>query len=441
MGSRFISSQYQRLYLDKENNIIGFLSFLFIAFLYLCFVGLLPFQGHSEILLEETGGGNTLRQILFLLLAGGFFIAQLQIKARAAEVFRMLGVIALMAIGWMLLSVFWSDVPFITFRRAAFAAIVIFIIYSAVSLLGAERVLRLLFYTMLVLVIASLISGPIVPNAVHRFNDRGAEALVGLWRGVFSHKNTAGYVAAFLFMMSVQQLCYGRLVRRKSLLWLGVFAGLALMMLAYSKTALLLFLPSLLLAWFSQYFMSHKSLNIRLFYLGLISLFLIFGLIFFASLGLFEMFSDPYAFTGRVAIWEVIIRAIADKPFLGFGYGAVFGAGLNTPLLDYATGWILLMPEAHNGYLDVAVNLGIIGAILVVLGFIILPFLRLVTVNQIPKYMTSILLALMIFVIFHNMLETSLLYTDAGQWVVLLIVVACIQKYSLKQRKYIRSAR
>jgi O-antigen ligase len=71
---------------------------------------------------------------------------------------------------------------------------------------------------------------------------------------------------------------------------------------------------------------------------------------------------DP-TLTGRTDIWAAILRQAVAHPWLGFGYAA-FWEKTSAPaaFVRAETGWDV--PSAHNGWLDVLVQLGAIGVVL-----------------------------------------------------------------------------
>jgi O-antigen ligase len=75
------------------------------------------------------------------------------------------------------------------------------------------------------------------------------------------------------------------------------------------------------------------------------------------------VFSDP-SLTGRTPIWNFTVSQFNRSPILGLGFGALWqsGAWIN-PWLENS-GLLWTMNEAHNGYLDIAAQLGIVGALL-----------------------------------------------------------------------------
>jgi O-antigen ligase len=65
--------------------------------------------------------------------------------------------------------------------------------------------------------------------------------------------------------------------------------------------------------------------------------------------------------TGRTDIWAHLIDAIDQKPWLGYGYQAFWGADSEPRYwLQKAVEWPA--PSGHNGWLDLAVSLGLVGA-------------------------------------------------------------------------------
>jgi exopolysaccharide production protein ExoQ len=67
--------------------------------------------------------------------------------------------------------------------------------------------------------------------------------------------------------------------------------------------------------------------------------------------------------TGRTQLWHASLEAIRHRPLLGYGYGG-FWNGWSAPSTEV---WLRNPwgpPNAHNGILDVALNLGAVGTAL-----------------------------------------------------------------------------
>ncbi|HAQ35082.1 MAG TPA: O-antigen polymerase, partial [Alphaproteobacteria bacterium] len=82
-----------------------------------------------------------------------------------------------------------------------------------------------------------------------------------------------------------------------------------------------------------------------------------------------EMLGRDATLTGRTDIWEVLIGQVMDRPWTGYGYGA-FWTVENGPVfwVRQATAWPV--PTAHNGYLEVALGIGLPGLVLLMLVYL-----------------------------------------------------------------------
>ena len=72
-------------------------------------------------------------------------------------------------------------------------------------------------------------------------------------------------------------------------------------------------------------------------------------------------------FTGRSAIWQVLLEAISGNYILGLGYGAVWSAGEYSAITNFGlntSSWVSSISHGHNGYLDIWLSTGIVGLLL-----------------------------------------------------------------------------
>jgi O-antigen ligase len=70
---------------------------------------------------------------------------------------------------------------------------------------------------------------------------------------------------------------------------------------------------------------------------------------------------------GRIPVWKECMDYIAMRPLIGYGYGA-FWTGERVLEISDSAGWVA--PNAHNGYLDMALDIGVIGLVLFTLTLI-----------------------------------------------------------------------
>ena len=72
--------------------------------------------------------------------------------------------------------------------------------------------------------------------------------------------------------------------------------------------------------------------------------------------------------TGRTDMWPYIIEMIAKQPWIGYGYNG-FWSDWNSPgaTVWYAAKWTA--PNAHNGVLDLLLQLGLLGLVVFAIGY------------------------------------------------------------------------
>jgi exopolysaccharide production protein ExoQ len=95
--------------------------------------------------------------------------------------------------------------------------------------------------------------------------------------------------------------------------------------------------------------------------------------------------------------------------------------------------------HGHNGYLQVLVTIGGTGFALTMLAAVIAPLVRFWTLDR-PDGdgFKPMLMALFVFAILHNFMESDFLEGDAAPWAALLLTIAALNSsarmYSLTSR-------
>ena len=259
----------------------------------------------------------------------------------------------LFILGLACASVMWSINPEVTQRRAiAIAATTLAGFYLAVRY-DWRTLLRLLGAVWLLLAFISLAAGIVAPS----FGVMD-EIHVGAWRGLWWEKNTMGghmaraaFLFAFLFLMD----------RRWRLIWGGgVMLCAVLVLLSTSKTALLGLLLGFGVLAMAAWMRRGPVTTISTVWLGVISVGAFAGVMMFAPELVFQLLGRDATLTGRTDIWAALFDAIAERPWLGYGYAAFWGAESQPAyMVRLATEW--LVPTAHNGWLETALSLGLLG--------------------------------------------------------------------------------
>jgi exopolysaccharide production protein ExoQ len=132
--------------------------------------------------------------------------------------------------------------------------------------------------------------------------------------------------------------------------------------------------------------------------------------------------------TGRTVIWDFANTEIAQRPLLGWGYQSFWLAGPGAPSIVDAPGWVKMMPDGHNGYVDTKLELGYVGLALLV-SFIIATLHGVGRMADRAPARAWLVLSLALYIIAYNFLESLWMKGFEFLWVVFLIVAAEIGRY------------
>jgi O-antigen ligase len=259
---------------------------------------------------------------------------------------------------------------------------------------------------------ASLLFGLLAPAlAIHQ---ESSPELAGAWRGLTSHKNALGAMASIALIL----WCHAGLTRQVS--WARCLAGAALattcLLLSRSSTSLATSLFAL--AFMLVALRAPQALRRRLPLLVVLLLLLLalYGLAMQNVLpGLATLMapitalsSKDVTLTGRTQIWAVMLEHIARHPLLGTGYGAYWTADAvpGTDAHEFITRLRGFFPgSAHNGYLDVTNDLGLLG-LAALIGYIAVQARQCFALLRIDAAQATLYLALLFQQVITNLSET-----------------------------------
>jgi len=83
-----------------------------------------------------------------------------------------------------------------------------------------------------------------------------------------------------------------------------------------------------------------------------------------------DILGKDLTFTGRTDIWMAAIQLIKIRPWLGYGYEA-FWNGMDGPSAYILRAVKWPVPDAHNGFVELTLNLGLIGLSIFIVGYVI----------------------------------------------------------------------
>lgn len=354
---------------------------LWIVFIWMIFLG----SRHPSywLTLSSPGGetdnldGNTFDRNFYILLSGTAIILSIRRNISWSSLFRGNWPIFLIY-GYFLLSCVWSDNPFASLKRWVkdiIAIAVIFPLFCDPVIRAPRSAIQGVFTKCaLVLFPLSMLFINYFPE-LGRVYSRGGGLQI---TGVANQKNTLGemicVVGLLLFwrIMNPGARSNGKAFINRNFLPLGLLAlGLWLLCLSDSKTALICLLvgSAIIASQHAPILRNRPKLPIILCIAGMLLFYLLDNLAGLSGL-LLKAAGRDATFTGRTAIWDAI-QLQPEKRLLGNGYLIYWD--VNPELL--IGGNLVSLRTAHNGYLDVYLDGGIIGLALLI-GFLVVTGIR-----------------------------------------------------------------
>ncbi|MEP7240337.1 MAG: O-antigen ligase [Devosia sp.] len=393
---------------------------LFLLVLAYYWMTLTPFPDLGRASAADPWGGNSnvLNQAVALSL-----LAALIVFALRHPLLRQIGQPRLLIaaiFGWFALTSMFADDPATALRRVVLSLVLV--VSAAVFLLLPRnerqfaKLLAIGLGSLLALCYYGVLLKPMV--SIHQTTDVGEPLLAGLWRGFYGHKNIAAPAMAFTVFAGLY--VYARWSRLAGIL----LAVGALYFLARtgSKTSLAMVPATIIVAWA---FERWRGLRVPI-VVGGLSLFnfIAVGSAVWPGVAQFvDSLGIDASFTDRVAIWQLAFESIAQRPLTGFGFQSFWQTGE----LVYGGGlletWAVTAANAHNAFLDTAINAGIPGLVLVVFWVIVRPlrdFGKAQTSGNDPV-LSRLFLRIWLYGIFASSLE-SFFFVNAGPpWFTILL--------------------
>ncbi|BAY13952.1 O-antigen ligase family protein [Calothrix sp. NIES-2098] len=389
-----------------------FLENLFVVFSFLYYSGTINFLGGvtsaENPALQEAGDGSPIMSLIqYGILAVTILLVVLRRNKITYLVSKRKFILAFT--GLILISFLWSPVPDLTLRRA--------LIFLGVSLFGlsisARYTLReqlyLFAWAMGIIVMINFLFTLALPSV----GIEGGEH-AGAWRGVYAQKN----VSSRMFVLCSLILLLAKIGTQKYRYILAITLGLSVVLtiLAASKGGLVILLVMFALVPLFKALRLNNSWILPL---------LISFLLIVSSIAIFlidnseiivKLLGRDLTLTGRTGIWSVVISKIALHPWLGYGYKG-FWRGMEGDSADVWYETLFMAPNAHNGWLDVTVQLGLVGLFCFLMSYIkncirAIAWLRL---NYTVEGLLPVIYLTFIFL--YNLAETTLLDPAQFIWV------------------------
>lgn len=331
----------------------------FILYLFASFFGTgIPFREKiTEV--SEIGTSYIVNQIVFSALFVFAVIALIPVIKTAVSILYKEKIFTFFIL-WGLLSIVWSDYSFVSFKRWFQYFTNFTVALSVMSHVEFSEVLlkriKYLFYLYIIVSFASIIMVP------------GATDIYGIWRGIAPSKNHLGQAA----LMSCLVIFYSVSTDHgfKRIISIGMFLLAVLLLVgSQSMTSLTSFVFVVLLSvvFYLDKFFNSVAIGRFVTVVIIVSMGTLFLTVVVLAPDLIAALAGSagrdLTFTGRTDLWRDILLRTQEHWVLGAGFQG-FWVLDNPSLMALYDTYSWLPNQAHNGYLDILNEMGVIGLLI-----------------------------------------------------------------------------
>ncbi|MBD2459692.1 O-antigen ligase family protein [Oscillatoria sp. FACHB-1407] len=323
------------------------------------------------------------------------------------------------------MSVLWSVAPeFTADETKAVVRAALFGIYLAVRF-SLQDQMYLLARTLAVSLVFSLLVGFALPGyGIHTTGE-----FAGSWKGVFLFKNLFAYIVTLAAISFVLIGLFGRKYRLLTGFMLGI--AVLLLILSRGRTALAVFIISLCLL--PVYGVVKQKFRIRvvLITFGIlltgITIALLLGNLEFIVV---DLLGKNLEFNGRLPIWQLMLEKASERPWLGYGYSGFWTSDESIYIL--LNTWAQeahdegLRFNAHNGYLELFLQLGWVGLGIYLISFINLMCKTIYLVFRTKSLEIFWVLQLLVAMFIFNFTDSLGILATGAQWSIYISFVSSI---------------
>jgi exopolysaccharide production protein ExoQ len=314
-------------------------------------------------------------------------------------------------------SCLWAESPTFVLQRSAAVLGTSLLGIALAARLSLNEQVRLLSRIFRIMAVLSLVAVFLFPS----YGISNSIESLGNWQGIFGYKNLLGAMMAMSILVEWHRHADTGL--SKTLKWLAILTSAVLLAGSNSVTSMVALGTSL--SFIEAYKFAKQRLRMPLYaIIAVMALIVASGFTVFLVDGhtVTGAFGRTSNLTGRTQIWSLVASSIAKRPVLGYGYsGFWYGGSTESGAVDQAFGEPVMY--SHDGYLEVAVSLGIVG-LLLSLAFIGIGLKRSHDLYERDRSAINLWpLAFLIFFLCYNIGECTILLQDL-QWALCVSVIA-----------------
>jgi exopolysaccharide production protein ExoQ len=336
---------------------------LMLPLLYFALDGVSPFSnGPASMRAVSTGGSPLWDRLSNVLIVGGCMIFVIRRYHAVLWLSRQMKLVVL----FPLLALIFCPVSQQITRTISSDSVLtggILLIFYIMSRYTLNEVLELFLVLGTGTIVASILFAIALPQYGRDLMGGHSSA----WKGIFSAKNYLGNIALFFLTAAVSyrpRTSFLRSVRVSQIFF-------CLVAIAFSHAATTYMLTTVYMA-YATTLKTVRGFRKKDYFVAFILLFVAFAsviaVIVLQPEFLFSLLGKDATLTGRTEIWDAVAGSIAKRPLMGYGYQAFWlGFKGESYRIILTVTWALA--QAQNGFLDVMLEIGTGGLIIVLLLF------------------------------------------------------------------------
>ncbi len=309
------------------------------------------------------------------------------------------------------ISVIWSiNIGFSFLRVIALIGSVIFTLTLCIRR-SILQINYILISTIFVTAISTYILFIVSPSLVIHYDP----IHYGDWKGVFYMKNSLGRA----MMLGIVSILFVFIINNKIDIKLLIFVIIYLPLLIFSASSTAVFITALMIYLFSLIFLINNLKGIKRYSLyAFTAVFILVTIVVILNIEyIITSLDRNMTLTGRTTLWISLLEHFHnERPLIGFGYSAYFSTESTLP---YRGRWGA--PHAHNGFLNLMLDVGYIGLILYMILFIQTVKRAILITKAYRNYIVYILI--LILIVIRNIPGSDLVHHHSIYWILFLIVV------------------
>lgn len=385
--------------------------------------------GAAEDVARETGSALVQLSGAMVFLLTFVFYA---VRARAYTALTIRNAALFVPVLFALASTDWSPEAGLTLRRAiSLFGTTMLGLYIALRF-DLREIANLLFVTLSAIVCASFAAAVLAPGfGVHQASDPLTGIHAGLWRGLFWHKNALGPLASLLALLVIalwRQIAFGPAIKA------GVIGVSAIVVVKTGSAQALFQLCVFVTLMVIHLRFRRARLNVRVaifFALAALAAIVLPYLDEIKSFGLALLGRDD-TLSSRTLIWRAAIAGGLAHPIFGNGYE--MGWRGDAALIALQRYQAAHAGNAHNGYLQLWLDLGFVGLglfLAVVLNFA----LRVYQVAKVSPDAYILSLYFLLYYLASNYVTAFFLKYQNVYWLLFCILFVMMSKLLHERRR------